>query len=372
MKISDLKTPAAIVDLDVVLRNTSRMSQRIRNLGANLRPHVKTHKCVEAARLQVRGHFGGITVSTLAEAWHFLEAGFEDITYAFPAPIDRLEEISELNSRLERFNLLADNETTVRALSDLAEVMNTRLRLFLKVDCGDHRAGVAPLGDDGVRLAQTMADAPGIDFRGILTHGGHSYVAEDVAAVVAEERDVMTAFATRLRAAGIEVQEISVGSTPTMTRADDLAGVTEARPGNYVFFDADQLAIGSCALKDIAFSVLATVVGAYPDRNTLIVNAGALALSTAAGATHVNPDCGFGLVCSAWELRPVEGLVVYSLSQEHGLIRSTQPIEFDRFPIGSRLRIIPNHSCTATALFDRYHVVRNGEIVDEWHPIRGW
>lgn len=355
MRLDELKTPCAIVDLDVVERNTARMAERMTKLGVRLRPHVKTHKCVEAARLQVRGHFGGITVSTLAEARHFKKAGFDDITYAFPLAVSRIEEAAELGVRV-----VIDQEET------LAEIEKRELRLpaYLKVDCGYHRAGVDPDRPESVALARRLARS--LDFRGILTHAGHSYAsrtAEEIRAVARAERDVMVAFAKKLREAGCDPKEISVGSTPTMSVVEDLSGVTEARPGNYVFYDAFQASIGSCRIEDAALSVLASVVGRYPAQKKILVDAGALALSKDAGPTHVDAECGYGAIFGL-DGRRFDG-TIFALSQEHGQVRGDAPV-------GAKLRIAANHSCLTAAMYDRYAVVRGGEVVDEWKPVRGW
>ena len=370
MRIDELTSPAALIDLDRLERNATRMSERMRRLGVRLRPHVKTLKSTEAARYQVRGHFGGITVSTLAEARHFAAAGFDDITLAIPFAADHLPAAIALARGGVRLALLLDHAATL----DLLAGCGHRFPVFLKVDCGYHRAGVDPDDPDSFALARRLAASPGVDFRGLLTHAGHSYAsrsADESLVVARAERDAVVRFADRLRECGVPVHEVSVGSTPTMSRVDDLTGVTEARPGNYVVFDAFQAAIGSCAPDDAAFSVLATVIGHYPARNRLLINAGALALSKDPGARHVDPDCGFGTVCSV-DGRPLPGWRLDSLSQEHGQVTSTRPLDFDRQPIGSRLRIVANHSCLAAACFASYHVVRGDEVVDEWRPCRGW
>lgn len=373
VNIHELKTPAALVDGAIVRRNAGRMSERMARLGVRLRPHVKTHKCAEAARLQVEGHFGGITVSTLAEASFFADAGFRDVTYAFPFPVSRMEEAADLDRRLDVLHLVLDHPATLRELEAFARARGGRFSIFLKVDCGYHRAGVDPEREESVRLAAALSRSPYLDFRGILTHAGHAYHGRDtgdISRVAREERDRMVAFAEKLRGAEIAVGEVSVGSTPTMSVADDLEGVTEARPGNYAFFDGFQAAIGSCSLEDCAFSVLVSVVGQYPDQNKLVVDGGSLAFSMDPGPRHVDPECGHGTVVVEGN-RPL-GLRLVSLSQEHGQVRGLEGVDFDRYPIGSRLRIIPNHSCLAAALFDRYHVVQGDEVVDEWTPVRGW
>jgi D-serine deaminase-like pyridoxal phosphate-dependent protein len=350
------------------------MADHAHRLGVRLRPHVKTHKCVEAARLQVQDHFGGLTVSTLAEARSFATADFRDITFAVPVPLDRLDECADLHQKLDRFHLLLDHPATLKALDRYAASARLRWSVFLKVDSGGRRAGVDPDSDESVALAGALCDSPHIDFQGILTHAGQAYnsrSATEAAEVAAEERDLMVGLAGRLRQAGVRVEQLSVGSTPGMMAASRLEGITEARPGNYIFFDAYQTAIASCSLDDVAFSVLARVIGVHPDRRELVINAGALALSKDPGPVHIDPDCGFGLVVNTEDQQPVAGLKVVSLSQEHGVIRSDHLLAPTLQP-GTPLRIFPNHSCLAAACFDRYHVLRGNEVVDEWRPTRGW
>jgi D-serine deaminase-like pyridoxal phosphate-dependent protein len=256
-----------------------------------------------------------------------------------------------------------------------ARAKGTRLSSFLKVDCGYHRAGVDPASEASVALALRMARSPDVDFAGILTHAGHSYHAanaQEIKAVAETERKVMADFARKLADAGAPPPAVSVGSTPTISLGESLEGVTEARPGNYVFYDSFQAAIGSCGLENAAFSVLATVLSHYPERNEILIDAGGLALSRDEGPTHLDPACGYGSIFSADGKTPFPLLRLRSLSQEHGKIGSASPIDYPVLPVGSRLRIVPNHSCLAAALFDRYHVFREETAVDEWRPVRGW
>jgi len=375
MKAADLPTPCALVDLDVVERNTARMAERAAALGVRLRPHVKTHKCLEAARLQVRGMRGPITVSTLAEARFFADEGFDDITYAVAVAPSRLPDIRDLVKRVDRLNLLVDHPGTIDRLEDDARHHGVLYRVFLEVDCGYHRAGVDPMSSDALELANRLASSKRLELQGILTHAGHAYAsrnADEIRRVAAQERDVTIGFAQRLRDAGISVSEVSVGSTPTMCLAEDLTGVTEMRPGNYVFFDAFQAAIGSCAVDDVAFSIAAEVIGQYPAQNRLLVNAGALAFSKDPGACHLDASCGYGIVQSLDGRASYPDLRLFSLSQEHGQITSDRPIAWSELPIGTKLRILPNHSCLAAACFDCYEVLRGDQVVDRWHPVRGW
>ena len=375
MKLEELKTPAALVERKIVERNTARMAERVRDLGARLRPHVKTHKCVEIARLQVRGHFGGITVSTLAEARFFAAAGFRDLTYAFPVPLSRLEEAAELGQSVENLNLLVDHEATFRELETCAAAKGIRFPVLLKVDCGYHRAGVDPAREESIALASKLAGSPHVDFRGILTHAGHSYDCrnrDEVLTVARQEREVTAQFARKLRGAGVDIPEVSIGSTPTMSVTDSLEGVTEARPGNYALYDGFQAAIGSCSPEDLAFSVLVTVVGHYPEQNKVVINAGGLAFSMDPGPRHVDPDCGYGRLFASDGRHAFPDLRLASISQEHGQVRGVTAIDFEELSIGTQMRVVPNHSCLASALYDRYHVVLDAEVVDEWKPVRGW
>ncbi len=370
--ISDLPTPSALVDLDRLERNARRMAERARRMGVRLRPHVKTHKCLEAARIQTALHFGGITVSTLAEARAFAAGGFTDITYAVPVAPQKLAEAADLHAEIDALNLLADHLDTVRAIDELASSRGLVLPVYLEVDCGGGRTGVDPESEQAEALARRLADSEAIEFRGILTHGGHAYHAVSRSRafeVACEERNLMTAFAAQLRDLGVAVTEVSVGSTPGMRAIDDLTDVTEIRPGNYIFYDAFQLAIGTCALDETALTVLATVVSVHPDEGRAAVDAGALALSKDPGPTHADSDCGFGLLVATEDQHPLPGLRIAALSQEHGTLAGPG---IEALRPGTRVRIIPNHSCLAAACFGRYHVLRGTEVTDEWRPVRGW
>lgn len=370
MRLEELSTPAAVVDLETVERNARRMSEHVSSLGARLRPHVKTHKCLEAARLQVRGHFGGITVSTLAEARAFAEGGFEDITYAVPISPARMAEAAKLSRSLRHLNLLIDHPDTAAALSSTASNHDVRLRVFLKFDCGYHRAGVDPESENALELARQLHEDPHLELVGVLTHAGHSYScrnAGEIRKVASTERQVAVEFAGRLEQSGVPPGIVSIGSTPTVALAENLDGITEVRPGNYAFFDVFQATIGSCTLEDAAFSVLASVIGVYPSDDRFIIDAGALALSKDGGPRHVDLDAGFGRVLSLEGERLDHE--VASLSQEHGVCRKgAAPLP----RVGTKLRVLANHSCLAAAQHSRFHVVVGDEIDAEWQPVKGW
>lgn len=366
--IQHASTPAFLVDLHAVSRNCQAMRDKAQASGVSFRPHMKTHKTLEIARMQHGGAVGPLTVSTLAEADMLAEGGFRDVTYAVPIAPAKLERAAALARRLERLNILLDSEETLRAVESFHAATGVVFDAFLKVDCGYHRAGVNPSDPDSVRLALALAGSNALRFNGLLTHAGHSYNAttrDDVARIAAEESMSLTRFRALVAGEMGDGLVRSVGSTPTASVVERFADCDEVRPGNYVFYDAFQSTIGSCAPEDVAVSVLTTVVGWYPERGHAIIDAGALALSKDRGPEHVQPECGYGIVCDT-SLQPVAARLV-SISQEHGKLETHAHL-----PVGTKLRIVPNHSCLTAALFDRYQVLDGDKVIDEWKPARGW
>jgi D-serine deaminase-like pyridoxal phosphate-dependent protein len=372
--LRDVPTPALLLDLDILERNISTMAAKTRRLGARLRPHIKTHKCIEVGRRQCDAGAEGMTVATIVEARDFAQAGFTDITWAFPLIPSRLAEVVDLARRIT-LRVLVDSEAAAAALDAAARAAGLTIHTWLEVDCGYHRSGVDPARRESVALAAWIAQAPGLTFDGILTHAGHSYHAKDAAeraAVAREERSVMTGFAAKLRDLGIAVPAVSIGSTPSMAAHDDLTGVDEVRPGNYAFYDWMQVAAGVCRPDDVAVSVLASVVSHQPGAGQVIVDAGALAMSKDLGP-HGSRARGLGPLyagLSGAALEPKVNLV--AVSQEHGFVAGAGPGDVDgRFAVGELVRIMPNHSCLTAAMFDEYVVVRGGEVVDRWKILRG-
>ncbi len=365
--MDELETPALLLHLDVVERNLRHMAERARQLGVALRPHAKTHKCVELGRRQLQHGARGLTVATLVEAEVFARAGFADLTWAFPIDPSHVPHarriVQETGATLR---VVVDDLRTAKALA------GSGLHVWLKVDCGYHRAGVNPATAYALEVARELGRERQLVFDGILSHSGHAYRTTskaEAARVAEQERSVMVGFAGRLREEGIPVREVSIGSTPAMAAVQDLAGVTEARPGNYVFYDRTMVLIGCCEPADVGVTVLATVVSHQPGASHFIVDAGALELSKDPGPAHVGPQA-LGAVRGAPEL------TVVTLSQEHGLIRAESSAVLDgRFEVGDRLELVPNHSCLAVAHFDAYHVVQGtgdgARVVDRWKVERG-
>ena len=363
MNTLDLETPALLLHLDVVERNVTRMAERAQRLGVRLRPHAKTHKCVELGRLQLERGAQGLTVATLVEAEVFARAGVKDLTWAFPIDPGHIAHARRIAGDAGvTLRVVVDDLEAARALA------GSGLHVWLKVDCGYHRAGVDPASPYALEVARELGRERGLAFDGILSHSGHAYRTtnrREAARVAEEERRVMAEFAGRLRHEGIPVRDVSVGSTPAMAAAETLTGVTEARPGNYVFYDRTMVLIGCCEPEDVGVTVLATVVSHQPGASQFIVDAGALELSKDSGPAHVGPQA-MGAV------RDHPELTVATLSQEHGLIRAESPQALaGRFAVGERLEIVPNHSCLTVAHFDAYHVVRDGRVVDRWKVERG-
>ncbi|HEX8456566.1 MAG TPA: alanine racemase [Pyrinomonadaceae bacterium] len=373
MNLSELSTPALLVDAVRVRQNAERMRARVAGMGARLRPHVKTHKCAEVARLQISPHAPALTVSTLAEARFFAARGFTDLTYAVPIEPGKFAAAIQLSRQCERLALITDDAGIPAALDAAARAAGVHFDLFLKVDCGYHRCGVEPHAPEAFEIPRRIADASHLRFAGILTHAGHSYHSRSLAelsAVAAGERDVMVEFAASLRDAGLNVPVVSIGSTPTISTVEHLEGVDEARPGNYIFFDAFQATLGSCSFADCALTVLASVVHRDFTRRKVVVDAGAVALSKDRGAVELDATCGYGRVLD------LEGndlnLRVASVSQEHGMIETEDERLLERLPVGTRLRILANHSCLTAAQHPHYNVLEAGRIVDRWEIQRGW
>ncbi len=371
--LAGLPTPCLLLDRARLDRNLARMAGRMLSLDVDLKPHLKTAKCAEIARRATRGFTGGITVSTLAEAAYFAEAGFGDITYAMGIVPAKLEEASALIQRGTALTLVTDHPGTARALGAHARRAGVRLLVLIEIDTGSGRAGVDPASPLLLEVAKALAEG-GAELAGVLTHAGHSYEAKGAVAlraVAEEERAGVVAAAERLRQAGFPCPRVSAGSTPTAAFAESLAGVTDMRPGVYMFGDLAQVAIGSCGIEDIALTVLASVIGAYPERNMVLIDAGSLALSADRSAERRLPDTGYGWVLDAGGRR-LDGLYIERVHQEHGFVTARAPLPFDRLAPGTRLRILPNHACITAAAHDRYHVLDGTELVAEWERANGW
>ncbi|MHA2033884.1 MAG: hypothetical protein DRO93_04095 [Candidatus Thorarchaeota archaeon] len=373
MRVESFVTPALLLDRHRLERNIRRMAEKARRLGVALRPHIKTHKCVEIAKIQRNHGATGITVSTVYEAMTFARAGFDDITYAVPLSPDKFQPVREI-ADAARIKILLDNPTTVDRLSDFCVEQGISLDVMMKVDVGYHRCGVTYDSPEAVHLAERIHAAPGLRFVGILTHEGHVYDASTTAEIrrrVDDAQRAMVSLARKLkeRNAALAPEVVSIGSTPGMSLVEEIAdGITEVRPGNYVFYDYEQVLLGSCGIDDCALTVVASVVGVYDDR--IVIDAGATALSVDPGPEHLNLQRAFGrIVRINGERAEIPGLTIVSLSQEHGKVRLED--NADKLTIGDHVEIVPNHSCLTANLFDTYHVIEGDKVVARWRISRG-
>lgn len=378
--LDDLPTPSLLLDRAKLEANCRSMADRMTRLGVRLRPHMKTTKSAEVARIATAGHFGGITVSTLKEARYFAENGFTDILYAVGFVPSKLEAAAAIQDMGVALTLLTDSLDAARATAEKAAAMGRRFPMLVEIDTGDGRCGLDPdsEADAVLALARSIREALSLELRGVLTHAGQSYHGASVEAVrmIAEqERAGIVQAADLLRGAGLPCPVVSAGSTPTARHAESLEGVTEMRPGVYMFADVDQALIGSCGWGDIAVTVLASVIGHNHRTRRIITDAGGLALSKDIGPSEFDTETGYGSVMAADGARRADRLYVASVSQEHGQLALPGGAEppWAEFPVGSPLRILPNHVCMTAAAHDRYHVLDAGGIVAaEWSRVNGW
>lgn len=372
MQLTDIETPALVVDRARLVRNIERMRRRLAELGVPLRPHVKTAKSADIVRQAVEGQPGGITVSTLREAEHFLDHGFTDILYAVGIVPSKLAHVAALQARGADVAIILDSVEMAENSARQAEALGTVFPVLIEVDTDGGRAGVAAGDPRLVEIGRILDAAPGTELRGVMTHAGLSYncrTPEALRAHAEQERSRAVAAAEALRSAGLPAPVVSVGSTPGALFAERLDGVTEVRAGVYMFMDLVMADLGVCPEEEIALSVLATVIGHRRDLGYLLVDAGGLAMSKDTGPARDKPSYG-----SLWDAAtglPL-GLNIASTNQEHGLVPAGDE-DFRRLPIGSQVRIAPNHACMTAAAHERYHVVDGGaEVLAVWGRCNGW
>lgn len=367
--LSSLDTPSLLLDERRLDRNLQRMAAHLAALGVPLRPHVKTAKCAEILRRSLVGQPGGVTVSTLAEAEQCLAMGVRDILYAVGIAPQKLDRVAALNARGADITVVLDSVAAAQAVAAHA----TRIHACIELDSDGHRAGVGPESPLLLSIARTLGPL----LRGVVTHAGESYacVTRGAKVEMAErERAAAVRAAARLRAAGHGCPIVSVGSTPTALFARDLTGVTEVRAGVHMLMDLVMAGIGVCEVDDIAISVLATVIGHQEEKGWVITDAGWMALSRDRGTATQAMDQGYGLVCDE-RGQVIDGVVVRAANQEHGILAArpgAAPLAAAQFPLGRRLRILPNHACATAAQFGVYHVVTSEGVVAEWPRFGGW
>jgi D-serine deaminase-like pyridoxal phosphate-dependent protein len=365
MTLDDLPTPCLVLDRTILKRNIATMAAALARHSVPLRPHMKTAKSIDVARLALEDQPGGITVSTLAEAEYFAAHDLTDILYAVGIVPQKLDQVAKLNDAGADVIVLTDDLDAAGAIAAHPRPPRT----LIEIDTGESRGGVGP--DDDALLA--IAERLGVVLAGVMTHAGHSYAGRsvaDMARISEAERSGVVRAAERLRAAGFSAPIVSMGSSPTVLHAASFDGVTEVRAGVYMFGDLFQAEIFTHAIEDIALTVLTSVIGRRGAK--LLVDAGGLALSKDRSTEAAPRDFGFGLALDRMGQRTLGDAIVRRAYQEHGVVE-LDPAHSVDLPIGGRLRIAPNHTCMTAAAHDRYYVVDGGqEVVAVWPRVNGW
>jgi D-serine deaminase-like pyridoxal phosphate-dependent protein len=351
----ELDTPTVLIDFDTMERNIAQMQKVADANGVKLRPHTKTHKTPYISHQQLRSGARGITVAKVGEAEVMNAAGVDDILVAFPLQgASKIERLLELAERAQ-MRVSLDSRKVAEDISEAAAARGLKIPVYVEVDPGLHRVGLPPRA--GTRdFVREIVELPGIEFLGLLTHAGHVHSArtlDEVTAVGKQEGELMVETAELIRADSIEVREVSVGSTPTARFAAQVKGVTEIRPGTYVFYDTMQVSKFACEWQDCAQTVLLTVVVKHADR--MIFDGGSKTLSS---------DRGPGGAATFGTVVGFPNLEIYALSEEHAHVRiqGEGPLP----EIGDKVQVIPNHACVVMNLHDRFYATRGDEVVGEF------
>jgi D-serine deaminase-like pyridoxal phosphate-dependent protein len=353
-----------LVDHERVERNIDRMQSAADAHGLRLRPHAKTHKSPDLARVQLGRGAIGICCAKLGEAEIFADAGIPDIRLPYPLNPVNADRLLRLLDRTH-LSFIVDHPDVARGWSDAMREAGREVDVLVKVDVGFHRCGIDPDAPGAAEFVTTVAGLPGLRFRGLLSHAGHAYAAtsdSEIASFAQAEAETLTALARQVEARGVKVEEISVGATPTARFSVRQQGITEIRPGNYIYFDRTQVALGSASWNDCALTVLARVVG-RPAQDRVILDCGSKTLST--DQTRGIPgSAGYGTIFTSLdEQKPDETLTVERLSEEHATVRVTNG--HCSLAPGDLVRVLPNHACVVSNLVDCVWLVSGTEVVDQ-------
>ena len=374
--LEELDTPCLILDKSLLEKNCQKARYKCRELNTILRPHVKTPKSIEVAKIALDNQEGPITVSTLNEAEYFANSGFKDILYAvcvIPKKLNRLNFIQQKYSCMVR--MVIDSVFVAQEILNYSKLHNANFEILIEIDCGEGRSGLFHQDQKIRDISRVFAENDQTNLIGVLTHAGHSYSTKDkneILSISNIERAEALASIKNFSNFNKMSPVISVGSTPTMFLASNLDGISEIRAGIYMFWDLAQASRGICKIEEIAISVLASVIGHNHQRKRIIIDAGSLALSKDISANKFMPEAGYGLICNPHTAIPFEGLNISEVHQEHGSIKIKSTDWFDKLPIGSLVRILPNHACLTCAAYENYNVLENGSIIDNWSRTNGW
>ncbi len=353
MLYPELDTPSVLLKIDVVEANIARMAALGREAGVKLRPHTKTHKSPEIAKLQLAAGASGITVAKLGEAEVMADAGIDDIVIAFPLiGRQKLERLAALHRKIKIITS-ADSFEVAEGLSRVGEAVGQPVPVYLEVDTGLGRCGLMP-GRETTEFARSLAGLSGIRVTGLMTHEGHAWKTtahEEHGRIAKEAAEALAETAAALRAEGFPCYEVSVGATPTSFHIDQVVGATEFRPGTYAFNDRNLLTMGYADEAACALTVLATIVG-RPAPTRVILDTGSKTLSQ----DKISADPFMGRVTGHPDW------TVTGLSEEHGIVQVPEGADIR---IGERLELIPNHACVVTNLSDAFMTVRGGQVQGE-------
>ena len=355
MLVSELDTPALIVDLDVMERNLTQMAEYCRRHNLRLRPHTKTHKIPELARKQIESGAGGITVAKLSEAEVMIDAGLNDLLIAYP--IVGPTKAARLATLAERATIAVslDSEEAARGISRAVSERGTNVGILVEIDVGFGRVGLAN-ETQALKLAQTVSSLPGLNFQGLMFFPGHLGVEPEERAVLrAQVNELLDRCVESFASAGLPIAVMSGGSTPSRYESDRFHGVNEVRPGTYIFNDRNTVGVSAAALDDCALSVLVTVVSTSVSGHA-VVDGGSKTFSS--DRYQAEDERGFGLI------KEDPTAEIERLSEEHGHINVSRS---DRtYTVGERLMIIPNHVCSTVNLHDEIYGVRGEQVETVW------
>ena len=375
-RIDSLDTPIAVVDVAKMKSNIGSMQRQADSLGVRLRPHVKTTKCMQVVEEQIRAGAKGITVSTLKEAQAFFAQGVTDILYAVAMAPTKLPQALELRRAGCALIIVTDSVAGAQAIVEFGRANEHGFEVFIEIDSDHHRSGVRSNDPILVEIASILHQG-GAVLKGVMTHAGESYKLNTLDALqeIAElERSECVKAAEAIRHAGLPCPEVSVGSTPTALSAVQLEGVTELRAGVYVFFDLVMHNVGVCTLDNLALSVLTTVIGHQPEKGWIITDSGWMAMSRDRGTQAQQRDYGYGVVCDE-NGSLIDGLLLRSANQEHGVASFEESTIVDveqLYPIGTRLRVLPNHACATGAQYQAYEALKENGEIEHWPRVNGW
>jgi D-serine deaminase-like pyridoxal phosphate-dependent protein len=355
MTIDELETPAVVVDLDILESNIEALANYARRHRLRVRPHTKTHKSPAIARMQIDAGCHGITVAKSGEAEMMINAGMDNILLAYPifgtAKLGRLATLAKKN----KITIAIDSAVTAESISQAAHATGSTIDLLVEIDVGMRRCGVAT-PEDAVSLAKAINNLPGVRFAGLNLYPGHIWVPPaEQAEPLRKVSEKLASVLERLSQNGFACEIVSGGSTPTAYQSHLIAGLTEIRPGTYVFNDRNTMGVGACSLANCALRVLVTVVSNAVSGHA-IIDGGSKTFSSDRWLSGGKE--GFGLVIEHPEI------LFESMSEEHGHLNlSASP---HRLLIGERLSILPNHVCSCVNMHDRIWYHRKGVVEGSW------